>query len=291
MRQALRHGRWLVLNLDMRRLADRVAIVTGGAQGIGGATARLLADEGARVLVVDVDAAAAVRNVETIQAAGGTAEAMECDVSTEAGVRAMVERAVTHLGRLDIVINNAYAFRPRADAIATTEEEWDRGFDIGLKAMFRAAKFAVPHMRQSGGGVMVNMSSVHGLLAAPGSLVYETVKAGVIGLTRQLAVEYGPDGVRVNAICPGHIVTERMEQRWRDHEDVLGFFAEQYPLRRTGKPVDIANAVVFLCSDEASFITGHALVVDGGLSIQLQEDLGVRLARYAQEHPLNWLPD
>jgi NAD(P)-dependent dehydrogenase (short-subunit alcohol dehydrogenase family) len=134
------------------------------------------------------------------------------------------------------------------------------------------------------------MSSVHGLLGAPGSLVYETLKAGVIGLTRQLAVEYGPDGIRVNAICPGHIVTERLEEMWRDHQDTLRFFAEQYPIRRTGKPVDIANAIVFLCSDEASFITGHALVVDGGLSIQLQEDLGVRLARYAQEHPLSWMP-
>ena len=275
----------------MRRLADRVAIVTGGAWGIGGATARLLAEEGARVLVVDVDAAGAVRNAERIQAAGGTAEAIECDVGTEAGVRAMVERAVNQLGRLDMVINNAYAFRPRSDAISTAEDEWDRSFDLGLKAMFRAAKFAVPHMREAGGGVMVNMSSVHGLLNAPGSLVYETLKAGVIGLTRQLAVEYGPDGIRVNAICPGHIVTERMEERWRDHQDVFRFFAEQYPLRRTGTPVDIANAIVFLCSDDASFITGQALVVDGGLSIQLQEDLGVRLARYAQEHPVNWLSD
>lgn len=275
----------------MRRLADRVAVVTGGAWGIGGATARLLAEEGARVLVVDVDAAGAVRNAERIQAAGGTAEAIECDVGTEAGVRAMVERAVNQLGRLDMVINNAYAFRPRSDAISTAEDEWDRSFDLGLKAMFRAAKFAVPHMREAGGGVMINMSSVHGLLNAPGSLVYETLKAGVIGLTRQLAVEYGPDGIRVNAICPGHIVTERMEERWRDHQDVFRFFAEQYPLRRTGTPVDIANAIVFLCSDDASFITGQALVVDGGLSIQLQEDLGVRLARYAQDHPVNWLSD
>ena len=279
-----------MLNLGMRRLTDQVAIVTGGAQGIGGATARRLAEEGARVLVVDIDAATAARNVQTIRAAGGTAEAMECDVGTEDGVRTMVDRAVTLLGRLDIVVNNAYAFRPRADAIATSDDEWDRSFDLGLKAMFRVAKFAVPHMRQAGGGSMVNMSSVHGLLNAPGSLVYETIKAGVLGLTRQLAVEYGPDGVRVNAICPGHIVTERMEERWREHQDILRFFAEQYPLRRTGRPIDIANAVVFLCSEEAAFITGHALVVDGGLSIQLQEDLGVRLARYAQDHALEWFP-
>jgi NAD(P)-dependent dehydrogenase (short-subunit alcohol dehydrogenase family) len=276
----------------MQRLLEKVAIVTGGAQGIGGATARRLAEEGARVLVVDVNAAAARRNVEVIQAAGGVADALESDVGTEDGVRVMVDQAISLWGKLDIVVNNAYAGvgGPKVDAIRVTEEAWDRGMDIGLKAMFRAAKYAVPHMRQAGGGAMVNLSSVHGLLGAPGSLVYETLKAGVIGLTRQLAIEYGPDGIRVNAICPGHIVTERLEEMWRDHQDALEFFVQQYPVRRTGTPVDIGNAVVFLCSDEASFITGHALVVDGGLSIQLQEDLGVRLVRYAQEHPLPWLP-
>jgi NAD(P)-dependent dehydrogenase (short-subunit alcohol dehydrogenase family) len=276
----------------MRRLSDRVAIVTGGALGIGGATARRLAEEGARVLVVDVDAEAAARNVEAIQAAGGIAEALESNVGTEDGVRHMVDRAVSVWGTLDIVVNNAYggAVGARVDAIGLTEEAWDRSMDVGLKAMFRAAKYAVPIMRQAGGGSMINLSSVHGLLAAPGSLVYETLKAGVIGLTRQLAVEYGPDGIRVNAICPGHIMTERMERMWRDHQDTLRFWAEQYPIRRTGFPVDIANAAVFLCSDEASFITGQALVVDGGLSIQLQEDLGVRLARYAQQNALPWFP-
>jgi NAD(P)-dependent dehydrogenase (short-subunit alcohol dehydrogenase family) len=278
--------------MDSQRLSDRVAIVTGGALGIGGATARRLAAEGAKVLVVDVDAAAAAKNVATITGSGGVAEALQADVGTEQGVKAMIDQAVNKWGKLDIVVNNAYAGvgGPKVDAVRVTEEAWDRSMDIGLKAMFRAAKYAVPHMRQAGGGSMVNLSSVHGLLGAPGSLVYETLKAGVIGLTRQLAVEYGPDGIRVNAICPGHIVTERIEEMWRDHQDALRFFVEQYPIRRTGKPVDIANAIVFLCSDEASFITGHALVVDGGLSIQLQEDLGVRLARYAQEHPLSWLP-
>ena len=198
------------MNSTMQRLSDRVAIVTGGAMGIGGATARRLAEEGARVLVADVDIKVAGRNVETIRAQGGVAEAVESNVGTEAGVRAMVERAVDLWGKLDIVVNNAYAGvagERRIDAIGVTEDAWDRGMDIGLKAMFRAAKYAVPHMRAAGGGVMVNLSSVHGLLGAPGSLVYETLKAGVIGLTRQLAVEYGPEGVRVNAICPGHIVT------------------------------------------------------------------------------------
>ena len=277
----------------MQRLADRVAIVTGGARGIGGATARRLAEESARVLVVDVDGDGAQENTATIRAAGGQAEALASDVGTIDGVQRMVERAVDAFGRLDIVVNNAYSGvgERRVEATRVSEEAWDHGFDVGLKAMFRVAKAAVPHLRQAGGGSMINLSSVHGLLGAPGQLVYESLKAGVIGLTRQLAVEYGPDGIRVNAICPGHIVTERMAERWRDHQATLRFWAEQYPLRRTGTPLDIANAIVFLCSDEASFITGHALVVDGGLTIQLQEDLAVRLAQYTRDHPIDWFPE
>jgi NAD(P)-dependent dehydrogenase (short-subunit alcohol dehydrogenase family) len=275
----------------MDRLRDRVAIVTGGALGIGGATARRLAADGARVLIVDVDTQAAARNVERIRAAGGAAEAIESDVGRDDAVHGMIDKATQTWGRLDIVVNNAYGVAAqRADAVHLPEEVWERGMDVGLRAMYRAAKYAVPRMREAGGGVMVNLSSVHGLLTAPGALLYDTLKAGVIALTRQLAVEYGPDNIRVNAICPGHIVTERMQERWRDHQDTLRFFAEQYPLRRTGTPEDIANAIAFLCSDEASFITGQALVVDGGLSIQLQEDLGVRLVRYARDHEVGWLP-
>jgi NAD(P)-dependent dehydrogenase (short-subunit alcohol dehydrogenase family) len=276
------------------RFTDRAAIVTGGAMGIGGATARRLADDGARVLIVDIADEIGRQNVETIRAGGGVAECLACDVSTEAGVKQMVDYAIALWGRLDIVVNNAYALDRigRFDAVRITEEEWDQGMNVGLKSMFRAARFAVPHLRAAGGGAIVNLSSVHGLLAERGQLVYETLKAGVIGLTRQLAVEYGADGIRVNAICPGHIVTERIAEGWREHPETLRFFAEQYPLRRTGTPTDIANAIAFLCSDEASFITGQALVVDGGLSIQLQEELGIRLARYAQEHvdTLDWYP-
>jgi NAD(P)-dependent dehydrogenase (short-subunit alcohol dehydrogenase family) len=274
----------------VRRLTDHVAIVTGGARGIGGATARRLAEEGARVLVADVDGAEAQRNVERIRAAGGEAEGLEVDVGTLDGVQAMIERAVQCWNKLSIVVNNAYSGSGRGDATSVEEHTWDRALDVGLKSMYRAAKYAVPHMRAAGGGAMVNISSVHGLLAAPGRFVYEVLKPAVLGLTRQLAVEYGPDGIRVNAICPGHIVTERSGQQWQQHPSGLRFFEQQYPLRRTGVPLDIANAVVFLCSDEASFITGQALAVDGGLTIQLQEDLGVRLAQFAQEHPETWFP-
>jgi NAD(P)-dependent dehydrogenase (short-subunit alcohol dehydrogenase family) len=274
----------------MQRLAQRVAIVTGAAQGIGGATARRLAEDGARVLVVDIDADGALHNRDTIRAAGGEAEALDSDVSTEAGVRAPIEHAVSRWGRLDIIVNNAYTSPGRGSAIEISEADWDRGMDVGLKAMFRAARFGVPHLQASGGGSIVNLSSVHGVLVAPRSLVYETLKAGVIALTRQLAVDFGPLGIRVNAICPGMIVTERMAERHSHHPDVVPFYEQQYPLRRTGKPVDIANAIAFLCSNEAAFITGHALVVDGGLTVQLQEDLGVHLGHYIKQHPDTWLP-
>jgi NAD(P)-dependent dehydrogenase (short-subunit alcohol dehydrogenase family) len=258
--------------------------------GIGGATARRLAQDGARVLIADIAAEAAASNAEGIRAAGGTAEALTVDVGTADGVQNMVEHAVDRWGRLDVIVNNAYSGALRGDAVELPEENWDRAMDVGLKAMYRAAKHAVPHMRKTGGGAMVNISSVHGLLVAPGWLAYETLKAAVIGLTRQLAAEYGPDGIRVNAICPGHIVTERGRAQWEAHSDGLRFFEQHYPLRRTGVPDDIANAVSFLCSDQASFITGHALVVDGGMTIQLQENLAVHVGHYIQQHPDTWFP-
>ncbi|HZQ98124.1 MAG TPA: SDR family oxidoreductase [Chloroflexota bacterium] len=271
----------------MQRLKDQVAIVTGGAQGIGGATARRFAEEGARVLIADVDEAAAVANRDRIREAGGTAELLVTDVSKHDQVRAMVERAVELWGGLHLLVNNAYGGGrgQQGSAVEVSEEGWDHGMALLVKSMFLAVKYAAPHIQRAGGGAIVNIASVHGLLMAPGKLVYEAGKSAVIGLTKQMACDFGPVGIRVNCICPGHIVTERMARRWGDNAEGLQFFDQQYPLRRTGKPVDIANAVVFLCSDEASFITGHALVVDGGLTIQLQEDLGVHLAKYAQARP------
>jgi 3-oxoacyl-[acyl-carrier protein] reductase len=162
--------------------------------------------------------------------------------------------------------------------------------DVGLKSMFRAAKYALPHLRSAGNGVIDNITSVHGLLAARRSVVNETLKTAVIGLTRALAVDHSPDCIPVNAICSGLILTERSDKTWDGHRGSLPFFERQYPLRRVGKPVDIANAVAFLCSEQASFITGQALVVDSGLTIQLQEDVGVNLAQHIEENPDTWLP-
>lgn len=278
----------------MQRLEGQVAIVTGGAQGIGGATARRLAEEGASVLIVDVDAETAEKNARTIREAGGTAAIFNGDVGKHADVRGMVDEAVRRWGKLNILVNNAYnpsGGDEGGSALQVTEEAWDRGLAVLIKSIFLGTKYAVPAMEQAGGGSIVNLSSVHGLLQAPRSLVYEAGKSAVIGMTRQMAQDFGPSGIRVNAICPGHIVTERIQAHmWDKNPDGLRFFEEQYPVRRCGRPVDIANAIVFLCSDEASFITGHALVVDGGLSIQLQENLGVHLAHYIKEHPDTPLP-
>ncbi|MDP3063209.1 MAG: SDR family oxidoreductase [Chloroflexota bacterium] len=277
----------------MQRLSGQVAIVTGGATGIGGATARRLAEEGARVLIADVDMEMARANAQHISKAGGEAEAFRADVGVHQDIAAMVRKAVDIWGRLDILVNNAFGLFAGGDgsALEVTEEGWDKGMAVLVKAHYLAAKYAVPEMRKQGKGSIVNISSVHGLLMAEKALVYETGKAAVIGLTHQMACDFGPDGIRVNVICPGHMVTERIQAlMWDVNPEGRKLFADQYPLRRCGKPEEIASAVAFLCSDEASFITGHSLVVDGGLSIQLQENISVRQARYAREHPEARLP-
>jgi 3-oxoacyl-[acyl-carrier protein] reductase len=275
----------------MNSLQDQVAIVTGGGQGIGGATARRLAEEGARVLLADVDLAAAQANAERIRRAGGVAEPLVTDVSQTRDIQAMVEKAVDLWGRLDLLVNNAWGSKePDGSALTVTESAWDYGINVMVKSLFLATKYAAPHMQKTGKGSIVNISSVHGLLVAPGKLVYEAAKTAVIGVTRQMACDLGPLGIRVNAICPGHIVTERMQTHWDKNPSLLEMFKAQYPLRRVGKPEDIANAIRFLCSDEAAFITGHTLVVDGGITIQFQEEFGISQAQFYRDHPETGLP-
>ena len=276
----------------MTKFAGKVAIVTGGAAGIGGATSRLLAAGGANVLIADVNMTEAQANADSISSMGGTAEVLYTDVGKHEHIAAMVQAAIDNWDRLDIVVNNAFSPTDESDgdALTVTETAWDAGMATLVKAHFLAAKYAVPHMRAVGGGSIVNISSVHGLLMAPQKLIYEAGKSAVIGITKQMAIDFGPDGIRVNAICPGHIVTERQRERWDENPSGLRYFEDQYPVRRTGTPDDIANAVAFLSSDEASFITGHALVVDGGLTVQLQEDFSVRQIHYIREHPETQMP-
>jgi NAD(P)-dependent dehydrogenase (short-subunit alcohol dehydrogenase family) len=255
--------------------------------GIGGAISRRLAAAGACVLVADINDDAATENVERIRSEGGTAEAFHADVSKTDDIEKMIATGVEKFGGLNILVNNAWGVGGGRDGTAETLEEdaWHYAMDTMVKAHYWAVKHAITHMRKAGGGAIVNISSVHGLLMSINHLAYETAKSAVIGLTKQMACDFGPDGVRVNAICPGHIVTERIAKHWESNPDKQAFFVSQYPVGRTGIPDDIANAVRFLVSDEASFITGHALPVDGGLTIQLQENFGVSQAKYVQANP------
>lgn len=267
----------------MGSLQNKVAVVTGGGRGIGGATSRKLAAEGAKVIVADYEADTADQNVERIVEAGGEARALHVDVSKAEDIERMVGEADDAYGGLHILVNNAWGRKePDGTAETVTESAWQYGMDVMVRAHYRAMKLAVPHMREAGGGSVVNIASVHGLLMATNHLVYETAKSAVIGMTKAMACDHGPDGIRVNAICPGHIVTEKGAKRWAQNPSMHALFVEQYPVRRTGVPDDIANAIRFLVSDEASFITGHALVVDGGLTIQLQENISLAQAKWAR---------
>ncbi|MBC7237502.1 MAG: glucose 1-dehydrogenase [Chloroflexi bacterium] len=260
------------------RLAGKVALITGSTSGIGRATAELFAREGAKVVVNGRREELGWRVVEGIRAAGGEATFYRADVTVSEELRGLVQHAVDTYGRLDVLMNNAWSSR-LAPVLELSEEDWDYGVNVILKATFLGCKYAIPHMIAQGGGSIINTSSVHGVLAARRFLPYEPAKAGLIHLTRQIAVDYGHQGIRVNAICPGFIEIERSAEWLAAHPEVHQWNRVLYPVGRHGVPMDIAYAALFLASDESSFITGHALMVDGGLTIQLQDSLAGEMAR------------
>jgi len=277
----------------MIRLDGKVAIVTGGAQGVGGGISRCLARSGAKVLIADIDIATAKNTSKEINDSGSEACALKVDVTSFDDLKNMIAVAQSEWGQLDILVNNAYnsSDAQRGGVLEVSEEQWQKDINSLVTSVYAGSKYAIPVMAATGGGSIVNISSVHGLLVARKALTYETGKSAVIALTKQMAVDYGEIGIRANAICPGHIVTERIEQStWKDNPSGLRFFADQYPVKRTGTPEDIGNAAVFLSSDMASFITGHALPVDGGLTIQLQENFGVQQAHYVKDRPDTEMP-
>ena len=271
----------------IKKFEEKVCIVTGGGQGIGGGIARKFAQQGSKVMIADINDSVAKQNKNTIESLGGIAQTVHTDVSKSKDIENMVNATISEWGRIDFLIQNAFGVSDdstQGSAMEVTEEAWDSGISVLTKALFLGAKFAGKHLIKTKGSI-INISSVHGFLVAPKTLVYEAGKSAVIGMTRQMACDFGPEGVRGNCICPGQIVTENIQEQWNKNPSGLKFFDQQYPLRRTGTPQDIANAVSFLCSEEASFITGHSLVVDGGLTIQIQENLGISLAKYALENP------
>ena len=244
------------------RLADKTAIVTGAASGIGQGTAAMMAREGARVVAVDINEVGLEQTVESIRRDGWQATACVADVGRDDGARYMIQCAVETYGGLDILHNNAYWHAP-GPVCDLAEADWDRTLDVCLKAIYLGCRHAIPVMRESGGGAIVNTASVHSLVGFRDYAAYDAAKGGVIGITRSVAVDYGPE-IRSNAVLPGAILTKAWDGL---DEAIQRPYIDRPPMKRLGLPEDIASAVVFLASDEASFITGASLVVDGGLTI------------------------
>src|SRR6202142_2328723 len=248
------------------QLAGKVALITGGASGIGRATALLLAREGAAIAVADVNEDCGQRVAAEIIEAGGRAFFEPMDVTRSVDCQRFVERAVREFGRIDILFNNAGIIR-RATVIDLSEEDWDRVMAVNVKSIYLLSRAAIPHMQKAGGGTIINTSSGWGLAGGGKAAGYCASKGGVGLLTKAMAIDHGPHNIRVNCICPGDTDTRMLREEARQ----LGvegsrFFAEsaKRPLGRAGTPEEIAQAALYLASDASSFVTGAALVVDGG---------------------------
>ena len=242
------------------------AIVTGAASGIGRATAELLAAEGAAVILADVDETRGEAVAAGIRATGGRARFVRCDVTSSEACRSVVEAAVAELGGLDILCNNAGTIR-RADVVGTTEAEWAHVMAVNVTSVFLMSKHAIPAISASGGGAIVNTGSGWGLKGGPLAASYCASKGAVVNLTRAMAIDHGPAGIRVNCVCPGDTDTGMLREEARQlGESEAAFLAEAAarPLARIGQPADIARAILFLATDAAGWVTGTTLVVDGG---------------------------
>jgi len=248
-----------------RRLQDKVAIITGAASGIGAATAELCAEEGARVALLDIDAAAE-SVADRIRRDGGQARSFQADISREDDVRRATADALTAYGRVDILVNNAATFVFKG--LDATPDEWRRSLDVNVIGTALCARYAAEAMKTSGGGAIVNLGSISSFVAQPNFMTYNATKAAIVNMTRCMALDLAPHNIRVNCVCPGTIRTAATDR----HMAHLGiteaeFIAENAPLHllnRVGRPREVAYAIVFLASDEASFITAAALMVDGG---------------------------
>ena len=249
----------------MKLLEGKTALITGGGSGIGRATARLFAEEGANVIITG---RTEENLIETAASDSGAISHLVSDVSKEADCRAAVEYTVDKFGRLDILFNNAGIIY-KVDTQNTTTEQWEKTFGINVRGMYLMSKYAIPHMLERKYGCIVNNSSILGLKASPGFAAYNSSKGAVSQLTKSMALEYAELGIRVNAICPGTIYTPMVEYifgEWGDREMARQRYQSLHPVKRFGDTTEAARAVLFLCDDRVGFITGVLLPVDGGLS-------------------------
>jgi NAD(P)-dependent dehydrogenase (short-subunit alcohol dehydrogenase family) len=247
----------------MHRLKDKVAIVTGGASGIGRATARLMAAEGAMVCIGDIDAARGQQVVAEIQHQRGEALFVSADVSRAEDAEHLVNATVDRFGALHVLHNNAYWARPGRTVLTLDEMDWDRTIDVCLKSMYLMSRSAIPHMLAAGAGSIVNMASAVALMGTRAGPAYAAAKGAIISFTKSLAIDFGKQGIRANCIAPGSIATAANADRWND-PTWSDFILEHSLLTRVGQPEDIAYAVIYLASDESAYVTGSTLVVDGG---------------------------
>jgi len=248
-----------------------VAIVTGATKGIGWGIAKVLAREGCRVVVVGRDEAGGAKTVKEIQQEGGEAYWVKCDVSQEDQVKAMVQSTLDKWGRIDVLINNA-GLGVYKTVLDTSAEDWDRCMNVDLKGVFLCSKYCIPHMLALGKGAIVNISSVHAHASVNGCAPYDAAKGGVTALTRAMAIDHGPT-IRVNDISPGWVMTPLIQSIFDSYDDPVKAQRDveaRQVMKRIGTPEDIGHAAAFLASDEASFITGAQLFVDGGMTATLE---------------------
>jgi NAD(P)-dependent dehydrogenase (short-subunit alcohol dehydrogenase family) len=250
-------------------MENKVVLITGAAQGIGFAAAKAFAEAGASVALADRDEDLVNKSTQQLTAEGYEALAIVCDVSDDAQVKAMVNKTVEVFGKLDAAFNNAGIQNVLADAADQTIEDFDRVMGVNLRGVWSCMKYELQQMRKQGYGAIVNCSSIGGILGGAQRGTYHGAKHGVIGLTKSAALEYAPLGIRINSICPGIIHTPMVDRMMAGgQQDALDAMLETVPVRRLGHPEEIASAVLWLCSDMASLVVGHTLVVDGGYSIQ-----------------------